>query len=404
MSVQVSRALLPQAALAALFLMVQPARAEYRLGPGDTLEISVFGSADYKRRVVVDVDGDVSLPFLGEVPAAGHGISDLRKTVDERLRHTGTMTDPDVTVEIVEYRPFFISGDVARPGAVPFRPGTTVRTAVALAGGFDALRFRADNPLLSGPGYRSEYDSLWAELLRQQARELTLRAERSGAAVVDLSSLAAAPVARGVANRIAELERSDFAFRLAAAARDKAFLQTSLKRTDADIANERSTVAKQADAIDVQLQTGARLRDAQARGIVSGFRTAEDSRDLSQLRSAQDQSLSRLADLLRTRDELAKHLAAFDDERQARIGRELQDVVVGIEKTRSQIRSASERLIYTNALKAQLRTGQGPDIVIHRHNGDKSATLDATEDTAVQPDDVVEVVIRPDQLVVSPTQ
>ena len=359
MSACATRALLLPAALVWFCTMVHSALAEYRLGPGDTLEISVFGSADYKRRVVVDVDGDVSLPFLGEVSAAGHGIGDLRRNVGERLRQTGTMTDPDVTIEIVEYRPFFITGDVARPGAVPFRPGSTVRTAVALAGGFDALRFRADNPLLSGPGYRSEYESLWAELLRQQARELTLQAERSEATTVDLSTLASAPVARAVTNRIADLERSDFAFRLSAASRDKAFLESSLRRTDADIANERAAVAKQGDAIDLQVQTGNRLRDAQTRGIVSGLRTAEDSRDLSQLRSAQDQTLSRIADLFRTRDNLAKRLAAFDDERHAKIGRELQDVVVSIEKTRSQIRSASERLLYTNALKAQLGLDPG---------------------------------------------
>ncbi|MFC6746256.1 polysaccharide biosynthesis/export family protein [Methylobacterium persicinum] len=123
-----------------------PARATYRLGPGDVVEVSVLGVQDYRRRVTVDVDGAVALPLVGEIPAEGLAVGDLRRRITEGLVAGRALKNPDVTVELVEYRPFYVSGDVARPGAIPYRPGLTARVAVALAGGYDALRFRSENP------------------------------------------------------------------------------------------------------------------------------------------------------------------------------------------------------------------------------------------------------------------
>ena len=131
----------------ALLLFAGPtaARADYLLGSGDVLEVSVFGVADFNRKAVVNVDGNVSLPFLGEVPASGRSITELRKSITSALLADGTILKPVVTVELVEHRPFYITGDVSHPGALPYRPGLTVRRAIALAGGYDVLHFRAKN-------------------------------------------------------------------------------------------------------------------------------------------------------------------------------------------------------------------------------------------------------------------
>src|SRR5687767_14879009 len=123
------------AVVLAALLLPGSASAAYRLGAGDVVEIAVFGLPDYNRRVTVNVDGDLSLPFLGEVRAAGMSLPELRVELARGLEANGAVRNPQVTVQLVEHRPFYISGDVARPGAHAYRPGLTVRHAIALAGG-----------------------------------------------------------------------------------------------------------------------------------------------------------------------------------------------------------------------------------------------------------------------------
>lgn len=393
------------ATVAVALSLVAPrdARAEYKLGPGDSLDIAVFGVPEFKRRMTVDIDGDVSVPFLGEVRASGLTLAGLRRVLAEALAKTGTFRSPDVTLELADYRPFFIGGDVARPGAIPYRPGLTVRHAVALAGGYDALRFRAENPLLSGPEFRSQYESLWTELVRKEARRISLQAEVDGKNSIDLSSLNGAPITPSVIREIAALEQKDLQLRQAARARELAFLMRAYAKAKTDAETLQTAIGEQGGAIAQQLSAAARTREGQLRGIVAASRVDEDNRSLAVLRSEQVEATAKLAQTAKEREELGKRLDGFADDYKAKIGRELQDVLIEIEKARSQIRSTGEKLIYTGALKAQLRgEAGGPTIVIHRRVSGEKQRLDASEDTEILPDDMIEVVIRPEQLVVAP--
>ena len=74
------------------------------------------------------------------------------------------MIDADeVTTVIAEYRPIYVNGDVSKPGEYPYRPSITARQLVAVAGGYDILRTRMNNPYLESADLRSEYGSLWTE-------------------------------------------------------------------------------------------------------------------------------------------------------------------------------------------------------------------------------------------------
>jgi polysaccharide export outer membrane protein len=109
---------------------------------------------EFKRRATVNVDGEVAIPFVGALQAAGLSLAELRASIGASLIRMGAMQNPQVTVEMAEHRPFYISGDVSRPGAIAYRKGLTVRHAIALSGGFDALRFRSENPLMAAPDLR----------------------------------------------------------------------------------------------------------------------------------------------------------------------------------------------------------------------------------------------------------
>ena len=107
----------------------------YRLGPGDQLHIIVYGETDLTGDFTVSPVGTIAYPLVGEVPANGLTPDQLSQAIADRLSQ-GYMRHPQVSAAIAAYRPFFILGEVARPGTYPFSAALTVRGAVAVAGGF----------------------------------------------------------------------------------------------------------------------------------------------------------------------------------------------------------------------------------------------------------------------------
>ncbi len=108
----------------------------YRFGSGDRLAVTVFGQADMSGEFEVDETGNIALPLVGAVSVRGKTPRELEKGLEAQLGRSRLMTDPKVSVAVARYRPVYILGQVTRPGAYPYYPGITARTAVALAGGY----------------------------------------------------------------------------------------------------------------------------------------------------------------------------------------------------------------------------------------------------------------------------
>ncbi|MGV8844440.1 MAG: polysaccharide biosynthesis/export family protein [Pseudomonas sp.] len=109
--------------------------AQYRLSSGDVIRISVFGEEDLSFEELRLTDaGTFSYPFIGEVRAQGKTTGQIEQVIIGKLKGD-YLVDPRVSVSVLTYREFFISGEVKTPGGYPFQPGLTLRRAVALAGG-----------------------------------------------------------------------------------------------------------------------------------------------------------------------------------------------------------------------------------------------------------------------------
>lgn len=109
--------------------------AAYRLGAGDKLLVNVFNEPELSGPVVVDGRGMVSLPLVGEVAAQGSTVADFRARVRDALSQ-GFLNDPQVVVEVMNFRPYYILGEIEKPGEYAYVEGMTVMNAVASAGGF----------------------------------------------------------------------------------------------------------------------------------------------------------------------------------------------------------------------------------------------------------------------------
>lgn len=110
--------------------------SSYKLGSGDLISIRVLGEDDLRReRVRLSDAGTLSFPVLGELKVKGITVGALEDQITRGLKGR-YLVNPQVTVSIEEYRPFFVNGMVEKPGGYAFSPGMTVRKAISLAGGF----------------------------------------------------------------------------------------------------------------------------------------------------------------------------------------------------------------------------------------------------------------------------
>ena len=107
----------------------------YRLGTGDKLRVTVFAQQNLSSTYTVDASGQITMPLIGNVTAAGATTDELEKRVEAKLRN-GFLRDPDVSVEVDTYRPFFILGEVQAPGQYAYVPGMTAEQAIAVGGGY----------------------------------------------------------------------------------------------------------------------------------------------------------------------------------------------------------------------------------------------------------------------------
>lgn len=108
----------------------------YHLGPDDKLDIKVLGANELGGTYQVQDDGTIRMLMIGKVPAAGLTSDALASNIAEMLKSGHYITKPFVSVSVVTYRPFYILGEVATPGAYPYASDMRVLSAVAAAHGY----------------------------------------------------------------------------------------------------------------------------------------------------------------------------------------------------------------------------------------------------------------------------
>ncbi|NJO31782.1 MAG: hypothetical protein HC869_00255 [Rhodospirillales bacterium] len=178
--------------MAAAMLLLPPsigvasdATTEYRLGPQDKIRLSVYewrASRDevyewkaLNTEYVVNGSGRLSIPLIGEIPAAGKTTAVLAQEIGEKLRERmGFVTAPDISVEVAQFRPFYVTGDVEKPGEYSYRPGLTVLQAVTIAGGPQRGaaqgQTRLEREAIAARGELQLYSNEMSALLARNAR------------------------------------------------------------------------------------------------------------------------------------------------------------------------------------------------------------------------------------------
>ncbi|WP_440982611.1 polysaccharide biosynthesis/export family protein [Shinella sumterensis] len=391
--------------LAAVLMAGSSASAEeYRLGVMDKLRIRVAEwqtaegsirdwsavSGDYR----IGADGSLSLPFIGQLPADGRTTADLSADIGKKMQVLFGLKDlPSASVEIAEYRPVYLSGDVQTPGAYPYAPGLTVLKAISFGGGLrradPGQRFARD--FLRSEGEAAVYVAERNRLLIRRAR---IVAEMSGATEIEMpKELAKSEEAKA----IMESEKA-----LMASREKRQRLQlTALADLKSLLENEIDSLAKKSETQTRQLEL--------VQGDLSKVDTlAEKGLAISSRRLALEQ---RTADLqaalldidtasLKAKQDINK--ASQDEtnltnDRDAELAQELQNTEQELDTLALKLgtsRDLMSEALMQSADAATLKGGLSAANIgysIVRTVGDKTEQIRATETTPVLPGDIVKV-------------
>lgn len=385
-------------------------QSKYRLGIDDVLEISVAGIPELKQRVTVQPDGTISYPLLGTIQVAGLLPSEAAAGIRSGLaakafrqrspdgRENVVIIDPDqVTAAVVEFKPVFVNGDVAKPGQQSYRPQMTVREAVALSGGYDMMRFRMDrNPFIESSDLRSAYETQWGEFVKEQIRAWRIRTELGQKSDLDKSALMNAPIRRSTIAEIVGLENEQLDARKTDYDREKAYLQQVVKQTEGHIKVTSAQLQKEEEGLKADNEDLQRVSELFSKGNIPITRVTDARRALLLSSTRKLQTASQLMQLEKQFNDYSRQLQRLDDQRKVDLLKELQEGSVRLNEVRAKLRSIDEKLQYTGTVKSQLTRGGGvkPEIVVVRKTENGRDRLGADEDFELQPGDVVEVSLH----------
>jgi polysaccharide export outer membrane protein len=135
--------------------MAEQANSEYRLGLGDKLRVYVYGEKDLSGQYQVTSTGVITMPLIGDVPAVGLTARELEAKIAQAYG-SGYLKHPSIAVEVYDFRPYFVMGEVERPGQFPAKEGMTLLGAIATAGGY-TYRANTKHVYIRRAGTNEEY-------------------------------------------------------------------------------------------------------------------------------------------------------------------------------------------------------------------------------------------------------
>lgn len=379
--------------------------ADYKLAPGDTLEISAMGVPDLHQRVAIDLDGYVAFPVFGQVKAAGRTLGDLRAelgksiatkdfrvlTTDGKLVHLA-VGEQEFNLAIAEYRPIFVNGDVATPGSQAFKPNLTVRQAVASAGGYDLLHMKLDNPFVLAVDARSDVEGIETELTQERITLLRLQAELANKKDFDPGKAQKT----SYADTVATIEKLKLTERLTDADAQRSYLHKVIDAVSGKLTTLTDQASQEKEGAKLDSDEYDRVRKLLQQGVVP-FTRATDARRLSLLSSTRALETDAQAEQAkRDQEDFTRQLVAYDSSRRLEILTSIQDSTAKVASLEKRLVGARQKLAVAAAMKSQLGQGKVGEktIFIVRNIDGKPMHIEAAEDTELQPGDVVEITFK----------
>jgi len=370
---------------------------EYRLGPGDRIQVAVFGRSDLSGIYTIRNSGFLSLPIAGEINTSNLTLSELEMEVGNRYSvlmksKSGPDQTISVNIEIVEHRPFYIMGDVSKPGSYEYQSRLTVLRAVAIAGGYAS----------SGPGARvSESRSQESMNVHKNnyiaaiAREARLTAERKKLDKVTFPPGLLKMEDDSFVVEIIDVETQLFTVRRELLEQELKIIhkrKLQFEVEDKALEAQFAAVERKRKEIDKMLAGAQKLssdglvpRSDLSSFVIMQADIERESRELVVAHSRAKQGIS----------EMEQQALILRGERIREIASELERVRLRIDETLLHLRAEADRLailkVKTLAFSDSAGENDRAKVRITRETDWSSVSFDAVDNTVVLPGDIISV-------------
>ncbi|MHB2205426.1 polysaccharide biosynthesis/export family protein [Methylobacterium sp. CM6257] len=383
-----------------------PARAEYRLASGDTLELSVAGMPDLHQRTVVQIDGTISVPVVGTVQVAGLSPRQVQSTVEgiltnKVLRQRGSdgrerqilLQPGDTAITVIEYRPIVVSGDVQTPGQYPFRPMMTVRQALALSGGPSLLRGSAATAGVDVAEYDRQRKTILLDYAREIARFWRLEAELQGVEEIKQKSLDGVSVPQSALAEFVRIETRTLKVGLSNLARERAYLSGAIVKADEQIASLTTQEQEERRGAEADSEELDRLTRLLGSGSVVTQRVTDTRRAVLLSSTRRLQTSTRLAEVKQLRDEFVWRQSKLDSQHELELLRDLREQRGKLDELIVRLDGAKQKLAFLGGIHGVIIPGTAATVVVTiiRRSGSEWTRIAGSEETELQPGDALEV-------------
>ena len=376
---------------------------EYRLGQSDKLRLKVFAWRPSKDEVFewtalngeysVGPAGTVSLPLIGEVFAGGTTTADLGRSIGLKLKDKiGLAESPEVSIEVTQYRPFYIVGNVERPGEYAFRPQLTVLQALSIAGGQSRIRdSRVEREIIAASGDVEQMQSEKASLV---AKRMRLLAEMAGTATLEERSNVSFDQNNQVQRAAIAQEARIFDVRKAAMTSQREALNQLITFLETELTSSQSQLKTRSDEVALVREELASVRDLVRKKLAIETRRVGLERNLTQV---EGERLRMESGVMRVRQDISKakmSLLDLDNNRMQEVIAELALTETKLEQLTGKLRTSERLLADSRAIAPGVTTGASKPVtsykIVRQQNG-ISIELTASENTVLEPGDTVKL-------------
>jgi polysaccharide biosynthesis/export protein len=394
-------------------LVCNAAATEYKLAPGDAIEVTIAGLPGWHHRVTIQFDGTISLPTLGTIEIGGLTAAEMRNKIAAALptrlfrertpdgrEYTILVLPTDIAATVVEYRPIYVDGDVLTPGQYAFRPLMAVRQAVALSGGYSTMRA---SPVLDPTrmvDFREDYNLHALEHARETVHLLRLQAELNDADTFEEKIPATLPIPAANLANLVEAELNLLKISQENHRQEIASVRAAMEQADGQIAilaqqEEKEESGARSDAEELE-----KLTELFKAGKVPTTRVSEARRAVLLSSTRQLQTTVDMMEIQRGREDSARTLNRTMNLRRIGLLQDIRETSERLAEAELRLRAASEKLRPGGATSPFEMPGTAaqPVITIMRKIEQDWRRLPADEHTELLPGDVVEVSLPSNQM------
>jgi polysaccharide export outer membrane protein len=377
--------------LMATLLAIGPVFGEILVERGDTLHVSVAEAPKLNSDSKVDAEGKIVLPQLGGIPVAGLGLDAIRTRLEELLVKRDILKAPTVLVEIAKYRPFYVGGNVRRPGAIDYEPGLTVRHALILAGG--AGRENDDQlTSIDVPELRAKWKTASYQLLQVNSQIARLEAELVRNEHVE-PEIATGSVPASEAQTLIGLDQKILSDRLQTWTGNVEHLRQGIALLDLEI----DVLAKQADLQEKERAVDRDQVESARKLVEKGLMPLPRLQELQHEESrASRDILENQAFSARARQSRATaeyDLKSADTKWRIDIRKQMRDAMIERVRLKAELDAISAQILNAGISVEDNAAQPRTNIVIYRQVEGHEEAIKAEMDTEVLPGDILDVAL-----------